>query len=457
MNHRYTKAAAISLTMLITSGIFYFAAGLMGSGNDVSWHTLNGLQMLQSHKIILKDALTWKTPGHSWSDPEWLFDLFLALIYSKFGWFGVRTLVVILGELLMLVIVTFAISRQKISIIIPLALFLGTSLIPVYTARPQIVSYLMFALGIYVIEIARRDRWSKLLVFIPAFIIWNNSHGSAVLFLGLLLLEWFTDHKIWPYILTYLALIMIRPGTSLELARFMQQQLSPIAMSIPEWQSPNFHIPVELIELAFFAFSCFLIFEKITMREKSWLFFGWLAYFISVRFYAYAAILTWFILIKHLKVPKTWDKTMPLISSGLAIVMLCQFPMFFHSKFYEPVESGAAQYCLDHGLKNVVNEYSIGGGLEWYGLKTIGDGRALWIGEKWFSTYFDMGYGKYPIRKFLTNEAPDVDAVVWLDDSGPAQQMDLMTEWFKVYDDKSVSVWKKQRIIDTKNDIDGNK
>jgi len=446
IHNRYYKAITIGIVILITSGVFYLAAGLMGRGNDVAWHTLNGLQMIESGHIILTDNLTWKTPGHVWSNPEWLFDVLLGYIYLNFGWLGVRLLVVVCGELLMLVLVNFALTRQKMSTIMPIGLIIAISLIPGYTARPQILSYLMFALGIYVIESSRSSKWSKLLLFIPAFIVWNNAHGSAVLFWGLLALEWFDDHKIWPYVLVFLALITIRPGSSFELAHFMQQQLHPVALSISEWQSPNFHIPLGLFELGYFAFSCMLIFRKTTTREKAWLVFGWLAFFVSVRFYAYAAIITWFILIKHLEVPPSWNKTMQLLTTSLVILVFCLFPKLFGSQFYEPVESGAAQYCVQNGLTNVVNEYSIGGVLEWHGLKTIGDGRAFWLGEKWFSTYFDTEYGTYPMKQFLVEEAPTINTVIWLNNTPPALQMDLMPDWKKVYDNKSVSVWVKSNI-----------
>ena len=378
----------------------------MGRGNDVAWHTLNGLQMIQSHHIILADVLTWKTPGHVWSNPEWLFDVLVGATYLKFGWFGVRLLVVLFGELLMFVLVSYAIPRQKISTIIIFGIIVAFNLVPGYTARPQIVSYLMFALAIYFIEIARRDGWKKLLWFIPAFIFWNNAHGSAVLFLGLLGLEWFEDHKVWPYIMGFVLLLGVRPGTPFELAHFMHQQLNPVAMSISEWQSPNFHSPLALLALSYFAVSCLLVIGKTSPREKVCLILGWLAYFISLRFDTYAIILTWFIVMKHLDLTPSRFKVMPILATCLAAVIICKSPIFWRSPFYEPVESGAAQYCVQQGIKDVVNDYGIGGVLEWYGLKTIADGRALWLGEKWFSVYFDTENGKYPMKKFLEEEAP---------------------------------------------------
>jgi len=440
----YLRVLQIGLIMLLTTGFYYMSAGLMGLGNDVAWHTLNGIQMIQSHHIILTDVLTWKTPGHAWSDPEWLFDFLVGATYLKYGWFGVRLLVVLFGELLMFVLVIYAIPRQKISTIIIFSFILVVNFVPYYTARPQIISYLMFALAIYLVEIARSSGWGKLLWFIPAFIIWNNAHGSAVLFLGLLGLEWFEDHKIWPYIIGFLLLLGVRPGNPLELAHFIHQQINPVALSISEWQSPDFHSPMALLMLSLFGVSYLLVIGKTSLREKVWLLLGWLAYFISIRFGTYAVIILWFILIKHLTLTPLPFKVMPILVTGLAIVILAKSLVFWESPFYEPDESGAAQYCVQHGIKDVVNEYGIGGVLEWYGLRTIADGRALWLGEKWFSVYFKTELGNYPMKRFLEEEAPSMNAVIWSDNTPPALQMNLMPDWSKVYDQNSVSVWTRQ-------------
>lgn len=458
MKDRYLKIVTLGIIMLMTVGFFYMSAGFMGRGNDVAWHTLNGIQMIQSHSIILTDVLTWKTPGHVWSNPEWLYDILVGSIYLESGWFGVRLLVVLFGELLMFILVSYAIPRQKLSTIIILSCSVVFIIIPSFTARPQIVSYVMFALAIYLIEIARKGGWKKLLWFIPAFIFWNNAHGSAVLFIGLLALEWFEDHKVWPYVLGFTLLLGIRPGNSLDLAHFMHQQINPVALSISEWQSPNFHFPLALLALVYFGVACLLVIGKTSPREKMWLSLGWLAYFISLRFNVYAVILTWFVLVKHLELPASrdlfikylgltpppWLKMMRIIATCVAVVTISNLPFFWQSSFDEPDESGAAQYCVDNGIKEVVNDYGIGGVLEWYGLKTISDGRALWLGEEWFTVYFDVEYGRYPMKTFLEDEAPGINAVVWLNDTPPALQMNLMPDWDKVYDDDLASVWTKK-------------
>ncbi|MDR3599021.1 MAG: hypothetical protein P4L49_00810 [Desulfosporosinus sp.] len=441
----YLKVFTFGIIMFLTAGFFYMSAGLMGRGNDVAWHTLNGIQMIQSHHIIHTDVLTWKTFGHAWSNPEWLFDVLVGATYLKFGWFGIRLLVVLFGELLMIVLVSYAIPRQKRSTIIIFSIIVAFNLVPYYTARPQIVSFVMFALSIYLIEIARRDGWGKLLWFIPAFIFWNNAHGSAILFLGLLGLEWFEDHKVWPYIMGFVLLLAVRLGNPFELVHFVYGQLSPVTLSISEFRSPDFHSPQALLMLSYFAVSCLLVISKTSPREKAWLILGWLAYFISIRFGAYAAFLTWFIVMKHLDLKPLRFNVMPILATFLVVLFICKSLLFWRSPFYEPIESGAAQYCVQHGIKDVVNEYGIGGVLEWYGLKTIADGRGLWVGEKWFSVsvYFDTESGKYPMKKFLEEEAPSIKAVIWLDNTPVALQMNLLQEWNKVYDNASVSVWTK--------------
>lgn len=436
----------VVLLMVIAFGISYMAAGIMGSSNDAAWHTVNGIQIIKSKHIILTDRLTWKTPGHVWNDPEWLFDVILAATYLKFGWFGVRLFVVFWGELLVLLLGIYAVKRQKSSMVITFGIILLLSISPVYSARPQIVSFIMFALAIYITKIARLRNLKILLAFIPFFIGWNNAHGSAILFIGLLVLECLESRKIWPYILIFCGLITLRPGSTIQLANFMHQQINPIALSISEWQSPNFHVPVELIELAFFGVSSALIASKATLKEKIWLALGWSAYFFSVRFYPYAAILTWFVLMDHLEISLSWENVMTMLATGLTILMVWESPKFYRTEFTKPVVSGAAEYCLQHGIHNVVNEYSIGGELEWYGLKTIADGRAFWIGEKWFSTYFATEIGRYPMAEFLKNEAPDVETVMWLDNTPISSQMELMGNWKKVYDDRHVSVWEKTTV-----------
>lgn len=443
MQERNVKILTLGLIIFLTAGVFYKSAGLMGSSNDVAWHTLNGLQIIQSHHIILSDVLTWKTPGHVWSDPEWLFDVLVGAVYLKFGWFGVRLLVVLFAELLILVLVSYALPRQKNAALIFFSIIVAFNLFSGYTARPQIVSYVMFALAIYLIEIARRDGWKKLLWFIPAFIFWNNAHGSAVLFLGLLGLEWFEDHKIWPYIVGYLFLLGVRPTNTFELVHFIHQQLNPVGLSISEWHSPNFHEPQQLLILSYFTVACLLVISKTSPREKIWFILGWLAYFISLRFNVYAIILTWFIVMKHLDLSVLRPKVMPMLAACLSFVIICISVVLWRSPFYEPAERGAAEYCVQHGIREVVNDYGIGGALEWYGLTTIADGRALWLGEKWFSTYFAVEAGKYPLNKFLDAEAPEITTAIWLNDTPPALQMSLMPDWHKVYNNNTVSVWTK--------------
>ena len=437
------------LTIVLTGLIFYRAAGVQGWGYDVPWHTLNGLQTLQTHVISTTDTWTWKTPCHAWSNAEWLWDLSTAWIYLHFGWFGVRLTVVVIMELLMVSLWKYARAYQPLAILIPLALLTASALIITTEARPQIVSYLFFAWALLAIEKARLTQNQRSLwLFLPILILWNNMHGSAILWLGLLGLEMlFAEKQAWRYsgiMLASIVALFMRPD-AYAMVHFLSHQIAPANLAISEWLSPNFHQPSHLLILGLGILLIGLVWDKTTLREKVWLVFGWVAYFIALRFSAYALILTWVVFVRSFRLPTSvyWHNIMQFLAVSLLLGLLATSKQQLNSPFNAPVEWGAAQYCVEHGIKEVINEYSMGGTLEFYGIKTIGDGRALWAGELWFNQYCLVHLNAIPIDKFIEEEAPQINTIVWADQGLGAYQLDHMPGWKKVYSDKGVGVWRK--------------
>jgi hypothetical protein len=443
------KRIASLLTLVVTGLIFYRAAGVQGWQNDVPWHTLNGLQTLQTHVISTKDTWTWKTPGHAWSNAEWLWDLITAWIYLHLGWFGVRLTVVVVMELLMVSLWRYARAYQPLAVLIPLALLTSTAWIISTEARPQIVSYLFFAWALLALEKARISQNQRSLwLFLPILVLWNNIHGSAVLWLGLLGLEMlFARKESWRYSGIFLASIaaLLMIPNAFAMIPFMSHQLTPANLAISEWLSPDFHQPSHLLILGLGIVLVGLIWSKTTLKEKLWLVLGWVAYFIAIRFSAYALILTWVVFVRSFKLPSSGalNTFLQIIATSAIFVQLLTANAQWNTPFSAPVELGAAQYCSEHGITEVVNEYSMGGTLEFYGIKTIADGRALWSGELWFTQYFLVHRMDTPIASFLQKEAPQIHAVVWEDRGLGAYQLDRMPGWRKVYSDKGVGVWQK--------------
>jgi len=446
---KYLKWIISILTLVLTGLIFYRAAGVQGWQYDVSWHTLNGLQTLRTHVISMTDTWTWKTPGHAWSNAEWLWDLMIAWIYLHFGWFGVRLTVIIIMELLMVSLWKHARAYQPLTVLIPLALLTSTALIISTEARPQIISYLFFAWALLALEKARLTQNQRSLwLFLPILILWNNMHGSAILWLGLLGLEMlFAGKQAWRYsgiMLASIVALFMRPD-AYAIVHFLSHQITPANLAISEWLSPNFHQPSNLLILGLGILLIGSVWNKTTLREKIWLVFGWVAYFIALRFSAYALILTLIVFVRTFNLPTSlyWQNIMKFVAVSLLLGLLASSKQQLNSPFNSPVELGAAQYCVENNIKEVVNEYSMGGTLEFYGIKTIADGRALWAGEPWFTQYFLIHLNAAPIDKFLEEEAPQINTVVWENQGLGAYQLDHMPGWKKVYSDKEVAVWRK--------------
>ncbi|KLU63091.1 hypothetical protein CEB3_c05110 [Peptococcaceae bacterium CEB3] len=438
------------LTLICTGLIFYRAVGTTGWGYDVPWHTLNGLQILRTHTIPLTDTWTWKTPGHPWGDAEWLWDLVSAWIYLHWGWFGLRLLVVAVMDLLVLSLWRYARAYQPLSVQVLLSILASFAWIVETQARPQIVSYLFFAWALLSIEKARAEQSQRpLWFFLPILLIWNNMHGSAVLWLGLIGLEmlfaWKNAKKYLAVALASLAVFFLRPDP-FAMLHFLGRQITPANLVISEWLSPNFHLANQLFILGFGLLLVGCVWGQIGLRDKLWLVFGGVAYFIAQRFSAYAVILTWVVFARSIKVPDKLYRShflrlMAVIILGVSLgVGFTQIT----SPFNAPAEQGAARYLAAHHIRRAVNEYSMGGTLEFYGIKTIADGRALWAGEPWFSRYCEVNLNEIPIGPFLKQDAPGIHTVVWQDNGLGAWQMNHLPGWKQIYDKKGVAIWQRK-------------
>ncbi|CAA7603310.1 Hypothetical protein DEACI_4133 [Acididesulfobacillus acetoxydans] len=325
------RAAAGILTLIATGLIFYRAVGTVGWQTDVSWHTLNGLQILRTHSIPLTDTWTWKTPGHPWGDGEWLWDLVSAFVYLHFGWFGIRLFAVAIMEGLTFSLWRYARTLQPTSVAILVAILSGFAWITETQARPQLVSYLFFAWALLAIEKARAEGTKRpLWLFLPVLILWNNMHGSAVLWLGLIGLEmlfaWKKAKEYTGLALASLAALCVRPDP-LALLHFLSRQLTPANLVISEWLSPSFHQPNQLYILALGILLIGSTWHKATLKEKCWLIFGWAAYFIAQRFSTYAVILTRVVFARAFKVPERLYRNnfLPMLTALILGIFLSDF------------------------------------------------------------------------------------------------------------------------------------
>ncbi len=154
---------------------------------DVFFHLETGQVILKTGRLVLTNVFSSIYPDYPWPNPEWLFQVLLALAYRAGGWFGVHVfkmlLVIALGSLLYALLLARGAHPLVASgfAIVPLAVMRFR-----FQERPQLFSYILFTLVLLVIDRARRGRRRSLWFLPPLFALWSNIHPELIL--GLLYL-----------------------------------------------------------------------------------------------------------------------------------------------------------------------------------------------------------------------------------------------------------------------------
>lgn len=367
--------------------------------SDTLWHIATGQWILAHKSIPFTDPFSWTAAGSSWTAHEWLFEVMLVpfannpITLSIFG-----TVLILLGlyfywRLLKLVSSSNAIASAVLLISLP-ALRFG------WVVRPQLISFLMFSLTLYLLT---TGDYKKLRLLPGLFIVWANCHASILL--GLVLVGVYTAGSILPHMslgrlrhqpmnLKKMACIfiacvvasMINPHGYKLFSYAVKVSSDPLYKWIMEWQSPNNiwviagivtgitlvvalsmtrrNVKVELLHLALSVL----------------LFFGVLT---SVRHYSYFVIL-WGALIanllKNIKIPQRVEFYSATAFLGLSIgLLIVAWPLpssmdLVARQAGYPVD--AANWLIEHKAERIFNHYNYGGYLIYRDVPVFVDGRA---------------------------------------------------------------------------------
>jgi hypothetical protein len=313
---------------------------------DLWGHLFYGMQHLSSGSLALTDTYSYTAYGLPWINHEWLSELLLALAWRSAGAAGlwvVRLLIIafILGIILRLI-------RQSTKgfwtgLIFYLLFWLGMG--RYFTFRPQLFTFLFFALFLYIIhKIYLQCRWSPWwsLVFVPLMCLWVNLHGGFIVGLALiswlniyLLVEWLQHHiklkRVFIALSAWflsLAATLINPY-GIGLWAWLVRSLSASrAFKIIEWAPMYARVRMYGIESALpYIIMSIVAIVLIAMRRKRYL-FEWgvliplcIAAFINLRhealfFLAFAVFLP-----KHLEA--TFSRAATYRSFNRAFVLFC--------------------------------------------------------------------------------------------------------------------------------------
>jgi tetratricopeptide (TPR) repeat protein len=156
------------------------------SDPDFWWHLKTGEWIWQHKAIPHTDPFSYTFRGAEWINYEWLFHTIIYPIYHLSGIGGLIIFAIICGLLtfLILFLACRQVDRGNRWLTITILFMILLQAWGRFSVRPQIISFLLLALYLYLLILHREDKITNrqlILLLIPAHILWVNVHGSFLL------------------------------------------------------------------------------------------------------------------------------------------------------------------------------------------------------------------------------------------------------------------------------------
>ncbi len=231
---------------------------------DIWWHLQCGRVQWQTRAVLKSDIFSHTAAGTPWVNQSWLPQLTMAGLY-ELGGLGALSLGTAALLTVAFAFVLFGVRTQgryghfwRAFVVLWAAISTGRVWVP----RPHVITFVLTAVWVYVLDRHRRQNNQQIGVLwwmVPLMVLWANSHGGYIVGFILLAIQiagilgatiWRRRFEnLWPevrplLIIAGLSLLaaMLNPQ-GLRLILFPVQTLGSSAQQnlIAEWASPDFH------------------------------------------------------------------------------------------------------------------------------------------------------------------------------------------------------------------------
>jgi hypothetical protein len=254
-----------ALFALVLGGVLF--AAVLGKGawdTDYYWHVTTG-QLIADGRFPTTDPFSFTWGGQPWTLHEWLSELLMYRLVDAIGYMGaVAVFAVLPGVTFAILALGLARLGLRTSAVVLATTLSALVLIPYMTLRPQVISWVFFAvLTVGVVHLRpERARWT--LLALPLFAVWANLHGLWAVGLGIIGfylvlsvagLTPMAQSRRWAAAgfvaaVAGTAITPAGPAGILYPLRYVEGGDWGLA-NITEWQSPDFHEPAHLPLLVF--------------------------------------------------------------------------------------------------------------------------------------------------------------------------------------------------------------
>lgn len=188
----------VMLGTLLAAGAFAstsWGGGVPGSKifveGDTWWHLTTGERILTTHTWPTREPYSFTANGDPWIAYEWLGEVAMARAEHLGALRGLSILLIALSITIVLLLYYLAWLRCQNS---KAAMAACALILPVlgsfFNLRPQILGYIFLVVMLICLERFRQGREKAVWVLPALFVAWVNTHGTFVLGLGILGLNW---------------------------------------------------------------------------------------------------------------------------------------------------------------------------------------------------------------------------------------------------------------------------
>jgi hypothetical protein len=469
----WLRPVVLALAVLALLSMFTAPVG----DPDTWFHLRTGAYVVQNHKLPVPDPFSWTTymgqpayPGEETTRDlnlkhEWGAQVILYLVYAAGGFPG---LVLFRAACLtaFCAIIGWIAYRRTGRFYLSLAAGVTAAMMArtVATDRPFVITYLLMAITLWILE-RRRGFW----VLPPLFIVWANVHGGY--FMGWVLLGAYCgealllrlrkqpppDEKtLWAASLVAILASGLNPTYFNVVPGLLAYRNSVLQKSLKEWHSPDLW-PPGWYSVLLFAAAGVLVWARRRVRPSDWLLFAVFAAFslMAQRNMILIGVIAPIVIASYLPewkrpLPPLAEFAVPLVLLAIACQKIAAGQAFQLRVDDWQYPTGPVKFLKDHNVTGpMFNIYEWGGYLMWDAWplqKTFVDGRAL--NESVFQDYRRIAFNyrdaqslldKYGVQVLLLEGFEYWRGTVYM--LGAALADPSQTKWKLVYQDKTAMVF----------------
>ena len=159
------------------------------ANGDMYWQVRAGEFLLGQRRFLDHDIFSYTVPGTPWNNHEWLFEVYLALLYRAFGWLGLRLWVLVTIGVAFGTVASYVARRAGLWVALGLVCaWLGLVWYKFIPAA-QTTSMVLFILGYH--AFLRPDLWitRRKIALLAFLLLWGNLSAEVVVFLPFLVVD----------------------------------------------------------------------------------------------------------------------------------------------------------------------------------------------------------------------------------------------------------------------------